>query len=231
MEKNVIVLGLGRFGSAVATKLFEKGVYVTAVDSNYRKVEKIANFVSNAAQGDMTEELAMKSLGINNYDIAIIATGTDIEASIEATLICKDSGVEKVIAKATSQSHARILKKIGADQIVYPELDTGERLARALAGSNLLELVQFSNDFSLIEIKAHKNWVGKTLIELDFRKSYKMNVVAFERDGKMMMDIDPNLQIKEDDVLVLIGDNENAKELEENTWLGKRDKDWKLDKY
>ena len=138
MEKNVIVLGLGRFGSAVATKLFEKGVYVTAVDSNYRKVEKIANFVSNAAQGDMTEELAMKSLGINNYDIAIIATGTDIEASIEATLICKDSGVEKVIAKATSQSHARILKKIGADQIVYPELDTGERLARALAGSNLL---------------------------------------------------------------------------------------------
>lgn len=217
MEKNVIVLGLGRFGYAVATKLFEKGIYVTAVDSNYNKVEKISNFVSSAAQGDITEEVAMKSLGINNYDVAIIATGADIEASIEATLICKDSGVDKVIAKATSQSHARILKKIGADQIVYPELDTGERLARSLAGSNLLELVQFSNDFSLIEIKAHEDWIGKSLIELDFRKAYKMNVVAFERDGKMLMDIDPSTDIRKDDVLVLIGDNENAKVLEENS--------------
>ncbi|WP_105301325.1 potassium channel family protein [Anaerococcus marasmi] len=217
MEKNVIVLGLGRFGYAVATKLFEKGVYVTAVDSNYKKVEKIANFVSSAAQGDITEEVAMKSLGINNYDVAIIATGTDIEASIEATLICKDSGVDKVIAKATSQSHARILKKIGADQIVYPELDTGERLARSLAGSNLLELVQFSNDFSLIEIKAHEDWIGKSLIELDFRKTYKMNVVGFERDGQMLMDIDPSTDIRKGDVLILIGDNENAKTLEENS--------------
>lgn len=217
MEKNVIVLGLGRFGYAVATKLFEKGVYVTAVDSNYKKVEKIANFVSSAAQGDITEEVSMNSLGINNYDVAIIATGTDIEASIEATLICKDSGVDKIIAKATSQSHARILKKIGADQIVYPELDTGERLARSLAGSNLLELVQFSNDFSLIEIKAHEDWIGKSLIDLDFRKSYKMNVVAFERDGKMLMDMDPNTDIRKDDVLVLIGDNENAKALEEDS--------------
>ncbi len=217
MDKNVIVLGLGRFGYSVATKLFEKGIYVTAVDSNYKKVEKIANFVSSAAQGDITEEMAMKSLGINNYDVAIIATGTDIEASIEATLICKDSGVDKVIAKATSQSHARILKKIGADQIVYPELDTGERLARSLAGSNLLELVQFSNDFSLIEIKVHEDWIGKSLIELDFRKAYKMNVVAFERDGKMLMDIDPSTEIRKGDVLVLIGDNENAKALEENS--------------
>ena len=217
MEKNVIVLGLGRFGYSVATKLFEKGVYVTAVDSNYKKVEKIANFVSSAAQGDITEEVAMKSLGINNYDVAIIATGTDIEASIEATLICKDSGVDKIIAKATSQSHARILKKIGADQIVYPELDTGERLARSLAGSNLLELVQFSNDFSLIEIKAHEDWIGKSLIELDFRNAYKMNVVAFERDGQMLMDIDPSTEIRKGDVLVLIGDNENAKALEENS--------------
>ncbi|WP_306483181.1 TrkA family potassium uptake protein [Anaerococcus sp.] len=217
MEKNVIVLGLGRFGYAVATKLFEKGVYVTAVDSNYKKVEKIANFVSSAAQADITEEVAMKSLGINNYDVAIIATGTDIEASIESTLICKDSGVDKVIAKATSQSHARILIKIGADQIVYPELDTGERLARSLAGSNLLELIQFSNDFSLIEIKAHEDWIGKSLIELDFRKAYKMNVVAFERDGQMLMDIDPSTYIKKDDVLVLIGDNENAKALEEKS--------------
>ncbi|MDO5047477.1 MAG: TrkA family potassium uptake protein [Anaerococcus sp.] len=216
MEKNVIVLGLGRFGRAVATKLFEKGIYVTVVDSNYKKIERIASFVSNAVQADITEELALKSLGINNYDVAIVATGSDVEASIESTLICKDSGVKKVIAKATSQSHARILKKIGADQIVFPEADTGARLARALAGSNLLELVQFSNDFSLIEIKAHKDWIGKSLSDLDFRNKYKMTVVAFERDRKMQMSLNPNEQIKEGDVLVMIGANENAKAIEDD---------------
>ena len=114
MKRNIIVLGIGRFGQAVATKLFEKGAYVTAVDADYSKIEKIANYVSTAIQADITEEDAMKSLGISNYDVAIIATGADLEASIEATLICKDSGVGEVIAKATSSSHARILEKIGS---------------------------------------------------------------------------------------------------------------------
>ena len=213
MQKNIIVLGLGRFGYAVATRLAQKGAYVTAVDSNYKTVEKIASLVSSSVQADITEEQALKSLGINNYDAAIIATGSNLEASIEATLICKDGGVNQVIAKASSGSHARILEKIGADYIVFPEADTAERLARSLVGPNLLEVIEFSDEFSIIEIKAHKSWLGKNLIDLDFRNEYQMNVVAFERDGQMIIDFDPSLEIEENDILVLIGTSENAKEL------------------
>lgn len=214
MQKNIIVLGLGRFGYAVAIRLAQKGAYVTAVDSNYKTVEKIASLVSSSVQADITEEQALKSLGINNYDAAIIATGSDLEASIEATLICKDSGITQVIAKASSESHARILEKIGADYIVFPEADTAERLARSLVGPNLLEVIEFSDEFSIIEVKAHKSWLGKNLIDLDFRNEYQMNVVAFERDGQMIIDFDPSLEIEENDILVLIGTSENAKELE-----------------
>ena len=214
MQKNIIVLGLGRFGYAVATRLAQKGAYVTAVDSNYKTVEKIASLVSSSVQADITEEQALKSLGINNYDAAIIATGSNLEASIEATLICKDGGVNQVIAKASSGSHARILEKIGADYIVFPEADTAERLARSLVGTNLLEVIEFSDEFSIIEVKAHKSWLGKNLIDLDFRNEYQMNVVAFERDGQMIIDFDPSLEIEENDILVLIGTSENAKELE-----------------
>lgn len=214
MQRNIIVLGLGRFGYAVATRLAQKGAYVTAVDSNYKTVEKIASLVSSSVQADITEEQALKSLGINNYDAAIIATGSDLEASIEATLICKDSGINQVIAKASSESHARILEKIGADYIVFPEADTAERLARSLVGPNLLEVIEFSDEFSIIEVKAHKSWLGKNLIDLDFRNEYQMNVVAFERDGQMIIDFDPSLEIEENDILVLIGTSENAKELE-----------------
>lgn len=214
MQKNIIVLGLGRFGYAVATRLAQKGAYVTAVDSNYKTVEKIASLVSSSVQADITEEQALKSLGINNYDAAIIATGSNLEASIEATLICKDSGINQVIAKASSESHARILEKIGADYIVFPEADTAERLARSLVGPNLLEIIEFSDEFSIIEVKAHKSWMGKNLIDLDFRNEYQMNVVAFERDGQMIIDFDPSLEIEENDILVLIGTSENAKELE-----------------
>lgn len=215
MDKSVIVLGLGRFGSQVATKLFESGIYVTVVDKDYDKVEKIASSVSNAVQADIREEQALKSLGISNYDVAIIATGTDLESSIEASLICKDSGVEKVIAKAKSLVHARILKKIGVDQIVFPELDTGERLARSIAGSNLLELIEISNDYSLIEVKAHKDWIGKSLVELDFRNKYEMTVIGAKRNKNMNMDLRPNFVIEEGDVLFIIGSSENAKSLED----------------
>ena len=214
MDKNIIVLGLGRFGMSVATKLFEDGFYVTAVDYDYDLIEKMADSVSSAIQADITEEVAMHSLGINNYDVAIIATGSDLESSIEATLICKDSGVKEVIAKASSKQHARILKKIGADRIVFPEFDTGQRLARSLAGPSLMEIIDFSDEISLIKIKARKSWIGKSLVDLDFRKQYQMNVIAFERDGHMIIDFDPNLLIEEDDTIVLIGEEENAKAIQ-----------------
>ena len=209
-EKNVLVLGLGRFGSALAKKLFEKDVEVMAVDRDYTKVQKMSDSVTYAAQADMTDEDAMKDLGIKNFDIAVIATGSNIEASIEATLICKDAGITTVIAKATTDTHERILEKIGADKIIFPELDSGERLARVISGSNLLEFIEFSNEFSLAEVRVHKAWVGKDLMELDFRNKYNLNVVAFERGGKTILNPGPHTKIEKNDLIVLIGRKEDV---------------------
>lgn len=209
-DKNVLVLGLGRFGSALARKLFEKGVEVMAVDRDYTKVQKLADQVTYAAQADMTDEETMRELGINNFDIAVIATGSNIEASIEATLLCKDAGIATVIAKATNITHERILQKIGADKIIFPELESGERLARVISGSNLLEFIEFSSEFSLAEIRVHEAWVGKNLMELDFRKEYNLNVVAFERDGKTLINPNPTTLIEKNDLIVLIGKSEDV---------------------
>ena len=209
-DKNVLVLGLGRFGSALARKLFEKGVEVMAVDRDYTKVQKLADQATYAAQADMTDEEAMRELGINNFDIAVIATGSNIEASIEATLLCKDAGITTVIAKATNITHERILKKIGADKIIFPELESGERLARVISGSNLLEFIEFSSEFSLAEIRVHEAWIGKNLMELDFRNEYNLNVVAFERDGKTLINPNPTTLIEKNDLIVLIGKSEDV---------------------
>ncbi|WP_296113772.1 TrkA family potassium uptake protein [uncultured Anaerococcus sp.] len=209
-EKSVLVLGLGRFGSALAKKLYEKNVEVMVVDRDYTKVQKIADQVTYSAQADMTDVGAMKELGIKNFDIAVIATGSNIEASIEATLLCKDAGITTVIAKATTLTHERILKKIGADRIIFPEFDSGERLARVISGSNLLEFIEFSNEFSLAEVRVHKSWVGKNLIDLDFRQEYKLNVVAFERGGKTIVNPSPYTEIEKNDLIVLLGNKEDV---------------------
>lgn len=215
MKKNVIVLGLGRFGTAVAKKLYEKNVEVMAVDINYNKVQKIADNVTSAVQADMTDEEAMEELGISNFDVAVIGTGTNLEASIEASLICKDAGVQTIIAKATSETHARILEKIGVDKITYPELDTGNRLANIISGSNILEMLKFSSEFTLVEVKARKKWIGKSLRDLDLRDKYEVNVVAFKRDDQIIFTPGPDEKIQEDDNLLMIAKTENLSELED----------------
>ncbi|WP_019133217.1 potassium channel family protein [Peptoniphilus obesi] len=215
MKKNVIVLGLGRFGTAVAKKLYEKNVEVMAVDINYNKVQKIADNVTSAVQADMTDEEAMEELGISNFDVAVIGTGTNLEASIEASLICKDAGVQTIIAKATSETHARILEKIGVDKITYPELDTGNRLANIISGSNILEMLKFSSEFTLVELKARKKWIGKSLRDLDLRDKYEVNVVAFKRDDQIIFTPGPDEKIQEDDNLLIIAKTENLSELED----------------
>lgn len=213
--KSVIVLGLGRFGSALAKKLYEKDVEVMAVDRDYTIVQRISDQVSYAVQADITDEKALRDLGIANFDIAIIATAGNLESSIEATLICKDEGIKTVIAKAKTESHARILEKIGADKVIFPELETGERLARFISGSNLLEFVQFSSHFSLAEVRSQKSWIGKSLRELDIRNEYNVNVLAFERAGDTIMNPNPDEKIEENDLLLVIGEAEDVSKLEE----------------
>lgn len=214
MIKSVIVLGIGRFGERVATKLFEDGLEVMAVDKNYDLVQNISGKVTSAVQCDISNDKALEELGMGNFDVAVIATGESLEASMAATLFAKDHNVEKIIAKATSTNHARILKKIGADQIVFPEIDMGEKLARSIVGSNLLQFFHFSDDYSMIELKAYDELVGKSLKEIDFRKKYKMMVIAYKRDGELIINPEANWKIEKDDTLVLLGDSEHADKLQ-----------------
>lgn len=214
MEKNVIVLGLGRFGTTVAKKLFEDGIEVMAVDKDYDLVQAISDKVTSAVQCDISNDKALEELGIGSFDVAVIATGESLEASMTATLFAKDHEVSRIIAKATSTNHARILKKIGADQIVFPEIDMGEKLARSISSSNLLQFFHFSDDYSMIELKAFDELVGKSLRDVDFRKKYQMMVIAYKRDGELLINPEPGLKIKEDDTLVLIGDSDHADNLQ-----------------
>lgn len=214
MIKSVIVLGIGRFGERVATKLFEDGLEVMAVDKDYDLVQNISDKVTSAVQCDISNDKALEELGMGNFDVAVIATGESLEASMAATLFAKDHNVGKIIAKATSTNHARILKKIGADQIIFPEIDMGEKLARSIAGSNLLQFFHFSDDYSMIELKAYDELVGKSLREIDFRKKYKMMVIAYKRDGELIINPEANWKIEKDDTLVLLGESEYADKLQ-----------------
>ena len=214
MDKSAIILGLGRFGERVATKLFEDGLEVMAVDKDYDLVQNISGKVTSAVQCDISNDKALEELGMGNFDVAVIATGESLEASMAATLFAKDHNVEKIIAKATSTNHARILKKIGADQIIFPEIDMGEKLARSIAGSNLLQFFHFSDDYSMIELKAYDELVGKSLKEIDFRKKYKMMVIAYKRDGELIINPEANWKIEKDDTLVLLGDSDHADKLQ-----------------
>ena len=163
---------------------------------------------------DIANDKALEELGMGNFDVAVIATGESLEASMAATLFAKDHNVEKIIAKATSTNHARILKKIGADQIIFPEIDMGEKLARSIAGSNLLQFFHFSDDYSMIELKAYDELVGRSLKEIDFRKKYKMMVIAYKRDGELIINPEANWKIEKDDTLVLLGDSDHADKLQ-----------------
>lgn len=208
-DKQYAVLGLGRFGEAVAIELSNNGYDVLAVDTNETIIQNISEHVRFAVKADATDEDALKSLGLSNFDVAIIAIGTDIDSSIMATLLAKDLGVEFVIAKAQNNMHEKILKKIGADKVIFPEREMAERIANNLMSGNIVDYLELSHDYSIVELAILDEWIGKNLLELDFRKSYGVNVVALKRNGKIKVNIDPQEIFLENDIVIVIGSNED----------------------
>ncbi|NLJ70020.1 MAG: TrkA family potassium uptake protein [Clostridiaceae bacterium] len=211
---SVIVLGAGLFGSSLAKKLFELGVEVMVVDNDYDVISEISNEVTAAVQCNFFDEKAVNELGIGNFDVAIVGVGSDLEASILATLAAKDRNVPRIIAKATTHTQARILEKLGATQVIFPEIDMGERLARSLSGNNFMEYLHFSDEYTIMEVQAANSWIGKDLAELDFANKYNLTVVAFRRNSETILSNIARLKIQSDDHLVLIGKYEDAEKLE-----------------
>jgi len=220
------VIGLGRFGQSVARTLSEKGKEVIGVDSNEQIVQEISEAISQAVCVDAKDEKALKALGIQNVDVAIVAIG-ELEASILATMTLKEFGIKEVVAKAMSEDHKTVLQKVGATRIVMPERDMGQRVASSLVSPQVLDHIDLSGDSSIIEIVPPADFVGKTLRELDIRAKHGINVIALKRKtrdksetkAREKIDVAPKADeiIKADDVLVIIGPNERIDKLKKST--------------
>ena len=214
--KQFVVIGCGRFGSSVARTLYGLGFDVLAVDRSEDVIQGIADSVTHAVQVDSTDEATLKSLGMSNFDVAIITIGSDIQASIMATLIIKELGVKYVVAKAQNESHAKVLYKIGADRIVFPERDMGVRVAHNLVSSNILDYIELAPDYSIVEIAALREWEGENLRELNMRAKYGVNVMAIKRGTEINIAPTAVDIVSKGDVVVVIGHNDDIRKLEKN---------------
>ncbi len=211
--KQFVVIGLGRFGASVACTLARRGCDVLAIDTDDERVHAVTNEVTHAVVADATDEEAMKTLGIRNFDVAIISIGADVHSSILATLVVKELGVKYVVVKAQSELHGKVFVKLGADKIVYPERDMGVRVANSLVSSNVLELIELSPDYTIAEVLVPKKLCGHSLIELQFRTKFGMNIIAIKKGDSI--DVTPQATdiLKEGDILIVIGDNDSLERL------------------
>lgn len=210
-----VVIGCGRFGSAVAKTLYSLGKEVLALDKSMEIIQDIADNVTQAVQVDATEETTLRSLGIRNYDVAIISVASDLEASIMATIIVKELGVPYVVCKAKNELQAKVLYKVGADRVVFPERDMGIRIAHNLVSKNVLEFVELDPKYSITEILASDSWNGKTLLELNFRSKYGINVVAIKRGMDVNISPESDDKVHSKDILVVIGEIKMINKLSE----------------
>ncbi|CAH0346076.1 TrkA family potassium uptake protein [Bacillus sp. CECT 9360] len=206
------VIGLGRFGISVARRLHEAGQQVLGIDINEARVEDAELFVTHAVVADSTEEDALKSVGIRNFDRVIVAIGNDMQSSILTVLLLKELGVKKVIAKALGTHHGKVLDKVGADWIIYPERDMGERVANQLLSPNMLNYIELSTEYNIEEIIIPESMAEKSLREIDIRAKYNVSAIALVRDGNVVISPSPDEIINKGDMLVLIGSREDLTE-------------------
>lgn len=213
--KQFVVIGLGRFGSSVARTLAQGDYNVLAIDSDEERVHDIAEDVTHAVQADATDLGTLKTLGVRNFDVAVVSIGENVHSNILATLVLKELGVPFVVAKAQDELHGKVLEKVGADRVVFPERDMGIRIAHNLISSNVLDYIQFAPDYGIIEIVATDKMYGKTLVELQFRTNYGANVMAIKRGKDLHITPGALDKVLEDDILVVIGKNEDLDKLKD----------------
>lgn len=214
MPKNIAIIGLGRFGSSIAITLCKLGHQVLAVDMNPELVQAISSHVTHAVEADATNERALSQLGIRNFDCVIVSIGDDIRASTLATILCKEMGAAYVIAKASDELHAKLLNKTGADKVVLPEWESGVRLARSLVSKSVIDYLELSEKYSVSEMRMPLRWVGKSLSQINVRARFKVSVIALRRDDKIIIALDPKAPLEANDVLVLLGANEDLTKIE-----------------
>ncbi|HHV83185.1 potassium channel family protein [Tepidanaerobacter syntrophicus] len=214
--KQFVVIGLGRFGFSLAKTLYELGHDVLGIDNDEEIVQSVAESITHAVKADATDENALKALGVRNFDVAVVSIGNDIQSSILVTLILKEMGIKYVVAKANSELHGRVLKKIGADRIVFPERDMGIRVAHNLTLSNILDYIELSPEYSIIEISALPAWYDKSLRQLNMRTKYGLNVIAIKRNGNIIISPNGDDMILRGDILAVVGHKDDIENIEKH---------------
>ena len=203
-NKTYAVFGLGRYGSAVARSLAESGAEVIAIDTDQRTVNDAAAYLPVCKCADVTDAEVISRLGIGSIDTVIICMASNLEASVMAVTLCKEAGVKTVIAKCANEMHQKILLRVGADQVVFPESESGTRLAKNLLSSGFIDMISLSRDVSMVEIDVRDEWRGKNLIELDLRKKYGFNIVAIKKNESVSVNINPEQVLDGETTLIVI---------------------------
>ena len=213
MKKTYAVIGLGRFGTAVADRLYALGNEVLVVDESPEQVQKMESRVTYAVVADARDEAVLRSLGMRNYDCAIVAIGSDLAASVVITMNLKELGVPQVICKATDETQKRALEKIGADKVMIPEREAGVKLAQAVTSSSILDFIELSDQYGIAEVQLPEGWAGKSLRELNIRVKYGVNVIAIRENGKINVVPAVDEALQAGCVLVAVGANEKLTRL------------------
>lgn len=206
INKTYGVFGLGKYGTAIAVELVNNGAEVLAVDKSEERVHSAAESIPYCKCADVTDPEVIRQLGIGQLDVVIIAMARSFEASVMATMLCKQAGVEAVIVKSADEMHSEILSRVGADKVITPETESGRRLAKNLLSSGFVDIIELSDEFSMIELDVKKEWVGKSLKDLELRRRYGINVVALRTGKRISCSINPEEAFNEDTKLVVIAD-------------------------
>ena len=210
-KKTILLIGLGRFGLHIAKKLHELGHEVMAVDVNEEKINQAVPFVTDAQIGNSTNEEFLKSLGINNFDLCIVTISDDFQSSLETTSLLKELGAKKVISRAERDGQAKFLLRNGADEIVYPEKQLASWMAIKYSADHILDYIEIDNEHAIFEVSVPKDWIGKTIGEIDIRKKYGINILGIKDDKKLNVNVTPSQTLSSELSLLVMGDYKKLK--------------------
>ena len=209
--KSYVVLGMGRFGTEVARRLAELGCEVLAIDNNQELIQPLSDTVTQAVVADARDKEVLRALGVKDFDCAVVAIGGNLANSVLATMNLKELGIKHIVCKAHDETHRQVLLKLGADQVVIPEQENAQRLARSLASFNVLDYIELSDDYGIIDLPTPKSWVGKSLRELNVRAKLGVNILAVKQGGKINVSPAADYAISTGDVMVVLGDTSALK--------------------
>lgn len=207
MKKQYVVFGAGKFGKSIAVTLQQLGCEIVLVDKDPEIIQELADEVSYAICADVEDAAVFENLGMHNLDGAIIAITENLEASIMTTMMCSEIGIPRILAKARNEMHEKILKRVGAHKVIFPEVEMGRRVAKYLVADNFADWIELSPKYSLVEMDIPAAWCGKTLIELQVREKFGLNVIGIKDGGSVSVNLDPKVPLRSGTVLIVVGDN------------------------